>query len=400
MVRKGNFVAVVLGFVLLCLAFPLFFSFFWQGAIFQRPVAFFAFFAVMAVLSVAIVCFWWPLFHRAEPPLGFRFRIAIRIVGVLYLGIVLAIAAALAWYGRLYVIPLAPPFVMHLLIGSYLFCRPRLLLPWSLSVLIVLPFLLFIGVLWIGSMGSTVLAMLYPIGSPPLGLLIGPLIALPVAWLWVVRADQPLGLRRPKMVRKGNCVAVVLGFVLLCLAFSLVFSFFWQGAISKRPVAFFAVMAVSSVAIVCFWWPLFHRAEPPLGFRFRIAIRIVGVLYLGIVLAIAAALVWWAGRLSVIWAPPFVMHLLIGSYLLRRPRLLLPWSLSVLIMLAFLLFIGVLCLPPDSIGAMGAAMLRAGHPLRVHVMGSIPLGLLIGPLIALPVAWLWVVRAERSQLAE
>lgn len=191
------------------------------------------------------------------------------------------------------------------------------------------------------------------------------------------------------MVRKGNFVAVVLGFVLLCLAFPLFFSWWSQGAISERPVAGFAAMAVPSVAIVCFWWPLFHRAEPPLGFRFRIAIRIVGVLYLGIVLAIAAALAWF-GRLSdVIWvAPPFVMHLLIGSYLLRRPRLLLPWSLSVLIMLAFLLLIGVLLMGSlNSIGAMGVAMLYV-------------LSLLIGPLIALPVAWLWVVRAERSQLAE
>jgi hypothetical protein len=179
------------------------------------------------------------------------------------------------------------------------------------------------------------------------------------------------------MDRKGTLVAVGLGCSLLVVEALLALL---VGIIMRTPllqwtriVPIFA--SVGQIGVAYFWLRLLRHPEPPLRHWLRVAIRTAGVLY---VLVVIAVIIFVGAVLWVVVA--LVVNVVAAVYLFRRPRLLLVWATSALAQ-AILLVIAVFIMFP------GEEALFATYYLLLPENG-----LVLGTIVGLPFAWLWVKR--------
>lgn len=99
------------------------------------------------LMELAILCFWWPLFRRRYLPMKVWSVTVTRAMGVASTIVIVALGILSAQWGML--VEFLPTFAGHIAIGVYLFWKPRLLLPWSVTILVVTPGACVIGLILI-----------------------------------------------------------------------------------------------------------------------------------------------------------------------------------------------------------------------------------------------------------
>ena len=187
MVRKSSIAAAVLGCLFLVAGCVL-----WVRPIWRSYLSFDA-------LQIAVVCFWFPLLHRPERPLKPSKARWIRVVGGMYLLAILGWVVLFRLYPWHEICSFGAVPLIHLVAGAYLFLRPRLLLCWSVSGLLVLPLTVFIGMAatgprWAGTGNAAALAVDW---LTLLGLVVGSALALYVAWMWTLLSTPGAQNARP-----------------------------------------------------------------------------------------------------------------------------------------------------------------------------------------------------------
>ena len=152
----------------------------------------------------------------------------------------------------------------------------------------------------------------------------------------------------------------------------------------------FILIALAQLVVLCFWWPLIKRDRSLPEHVTRGIPEIAGGLCFLLIGAEAFLLVITGLEEPVVlWVSPVLaIHIVALLLLFRRPRLLLPWSLSVLALVPIVLVVELVIVESHT-ESPTSKMATAFYAL----MEGAALGPVFGSVVALPIAWLIVRKA-------
>lgn len=315
----------------------------------------------MVVAQVGVACLWWPAACRAALTSTITVTERIAALGPAACGALTAGLLINLGVGASCLIGSVALLAIHLAAGIYLFRRPPLLLMWGIGVWVVL--VLLFALRFLGEFGpndaATVLSDTLTLTL--WALVLGPLVALPVAWL---RVRQAAPKRAPGEALNDRTIAVTAGVAFLLGAVGL-FAVAIARALAHRehtPLGPLAMTAAQLAVLSVYWFPwrdAWKSAVPA-------AATVFGVIFL----VVSLAIIGWSGAIMAGWPVPFlewgpflIVHAAGNIALAVRPRVYLWWIL------------GVWTVGPLAIGAM--FLLQGAHP-----GGFAPLEVLLTVLVA------------------